>query len=88
MPKKSNGIIWKIVGILITLGVLAVGVIYGYANLGHEVAENCKDIAVIAPEVQKNTEHRLKDEVDTRYIKEKISNIETVQRQILEEVRK
>lgn len=88
MAKNGNGSIWKIVSILITLGALAVGAIYGYASLGHEVVDNCKEIKEMKPEVQKNTEHRIQDEVATEYIKEKIANIETVQRQILEEVRK
>ena len=66
---------------LISLVVLAAGIIASYAVLGHDVAE-------MKPDVKDNTEHRIQDEVDTRYIKEKISNIETVQRQILTEVRK
>lgn len=66
---------------LIGLLILAAGVVGSYAVLGHIVTK-------MEPEVRKNTEHRIQDEVDTKYIKEKISNIETVQRQILTEVRK
>lgn len=80
---KKNGTIRRIISLGITLTIIAAGIIYGYADIGHQVGDNCDDIKEMKPDVEKNTEHRLQDEVDTRYIKEKISNIETVQRQIL-----
>ena len=88
MAKKNINGLWKIViaifGIAGTL--ISVGVIY--ATLNKDVETNCREIVAIKPEVKLNTEHRIQDQVDTEYIKEKISNIETVQKQILEEVRK
>jgi hypothetical protein len=86
--KRLNGSLWKIISVVITLAVVGGSIIFGYATLGHNVGDNCDDIAEMKPIVQLNSEHRIQDEVDTRYIKEKISNIETVQRQILDEVRK
>lgn len=80
---KGNGTIWKVISIGITIVIIAAGIIYGYADIGHQVGDNCEDIKEMKPDVGKNTEHRIQDEVDTRYIKEKISNIETVQQQIL-----
>lgn len=88
MTKKRNGTIWRIISIGMTVVIIAVGIIYGYADIGHQVDTNCDDIKEMKPDVGKNTEHRLQDEVDTRYIKEKISNIETVQQQILTAVQK
>jgi len=80
----KNNTLWKAVAMIITLSTLAGGIIYGYAILSSEVAGNTK----LHPRVEKNTEFRLQSEIDTKYLKEKISNIEIVQRQILEEVRK
>lgn len=85
---NKNGMIWKIVGTIITLTVIAAGVVAGYTTLGHQVDDNADDIETMEPEVQKNSEYRIQNEVDLKYIKEKISNIETVQQQILEEVQK
>ncbi len=79
--KSGNGIIWKIISILVTLGVLAGGAIYGYASLNHEVDDNSEDIAALEPDVQKNNEHRIKFE-------EKITNMESDIKEILVEVKK
>lgn len=80
---KKNGTIWRIISIGITVGIVAAGIIYGYADVDHQVDDNCDDIKEMKPNVEENTKHRLQDEVDTRYIKEKISNIEKVQQEIL-----
>ena len=45
-------------------------------------------IEKMEPEVRKNTEYRLKDETDTLWLKDKVQNIETMQKEILAEVRK
>ncbi len=89
MPK--NGTIWKIVSIVITIIIVAGGIIYGYASLEHQVADNAK----MQPKVDTHETYIDGDKVDTKYIKRdisdirtKIENIETVQRQILVEVRK
>jgi hypothetical protein len=84
MAKNSNGILWKVIAMVITLTSIVGGIIYGYASLNGMVAYNLE----LHPKVQLNTEYRLRSEVDTKYIKEKIENIELMQRQILEEVRK
>ena len=85
---RTNGNLWKIISVVTTLVVLVVGAIFGYANLGSAVGVNSTEIAEIKPDVKRNSEYRIQDKIATEYIKEKISNIETVQRQILEEVRK
>jgi hypothetical protein len=77
MAKSLNGNTKWLIGLLI----LAAGVVGSYAVLGHIVSQ-------MEPDVRKNTEHRIQDEVDTKYIKEKISDIERVQQEILAEVRK
>lgn len=87
MAKNGNGM-WKIVAVIVGVAgtLISVGIIY--ATICGDVETNCREIAGIKPEVKMNSEHRLQDVVDTKYIKEKISDIEIVQRQILEEVRK
>lgn len=84
---KLNGMVkWMIIAItLITIGV---GIVVGYTRLEHQTEDNCEDIAIIEPKVEKNTEYRLKAEVDTIYMKEKLRDISDVQQVILEEVRK
>lgn len=77
----KNNVLWKIISILVTLGILAGGAIYGYASLSHEVVDNGEDIAAMEPDVQKNNEHRIKFE-------EKITNMESDIKEILVEVKK
>lgn len=45
----NNSTIWKIISILVTLGVLAGGAIYGYASLNHEVEDNSEEIKEMKP---------------------------------------
>ena len=87
MAKTNNGY-WKIIITVVGLAgtLISIGIIY--ATLSGGVDWNSREITAIKPQVQLNTEYRLTAEVDTRYIKEKISNIEIMQKQILEEVRK
>lgn len=59
---KANGNLWKIVSIVITLLIVATGVIMGYTNIGHQVGDNSEDIESMKPEVEKNKEHRIKFE--------------------------
>ncbi len=77
MAKRLNGNL----GWVIALVVMGAGVVASFAVWGRDVGE-------MRPEVHLNTEHRLTDNVDTVYIKAKIENIEKVQTQILNEVRK
>lgn len=92
---KKNGNIWKIVGILIGVGLAVAGWVWNAAVLSSDVKVNCRDIATMSPEVQKNSEHRIEDEIDTPWIKKdiqeinlRISRMEVMQERILEEVRK
>lgn len=85
---RRNGTIWKVIGTVITLALIAAGIVAAYTEMGHQVKDNCEDIEAMQPEVQKNSEHRITDEVDTKYIKEKIEDIQATQEKILEEVRK
>lgn len=91
MAKNGNGTLRAIlivIGILVTLALAGTSALMKYGNQGHQVEDNSKDIKEMKPVLQKNSEHRLQDEVDTKYIKEKITNIERVQQVILDEVRK
>jgi len=88
MAKEANATIIKLLGVIATISIVLGSFVYGYAILNGYVAVNCKDIAIMKPEIKQNTEHRLQDEVDTQYIKQEISEIKIIQKQILEEVRK
>lgn len=81
MAKNGNGTWWKIL-MWAAGGLVAAGI--ALASIG----TNTQRINRMEPEVQKNSEHRLQDEVDTRYVKEKIASIEAMQKQILQEVKK
>ncbi len=52
MAKNGNATLWKIISILVTIGILAGGAIYGYASLNHEVADNTEDIGKMDPKVE------------------------------------
>jgi len=91
MAKNGNGtlrIILIVIGILVTLALAGTSAVLKYGNQAHQVEDNCKTIGEMEPEIKKNSEHRIQDKVDTKYFKEKIENIEVVQKQILDEVRK
>lgn len=77
---KRNGT-WKVIATIGGFIIVIVGAAVTYGVL-------FKTVNDMEPDVKLNTEHRIQDEVDTRYIKEKISDIEVIQRQILVEVRK
>ncbi len=77
---KKNGrtkTMITIVSLAVVILGIAGGVIYGYATLEHQVADNAK----MQPDVKQNSEHRIKFE-------EKVSNIERDVGLILTEVRK
>ena len=80
MAKQHNGT-WKLLmwlaGALIALGG-------AYATIGW----NTQRIDKIEPEVAKNSEHRVRDDADGVWLKEKISKIENQNKEILDEVRK
>jgi len=67
---------------------LGVAIVIAFKNVDYQARQNTKDIAVIVPQVNQNTEHRIINQVDTQYIKQKLNEIETTQRKILEEIRK
>ncbi len=67
---------WTIAAVLSIVGIVA-SIIYGYATLEHEVADNSE----MRPDVKMNTEHRHRFE-------EKVINIERDVGLILDEVRK
>lgn len=74
---KKNGNIKYYIGMALTIIVIAAGVIYGYATLEHQVADNTK----MQPKVEQNTEHRIKFE-------EKVTNMARDVALILEAVQK
>ena len=78
MRKDSNGSIWKIISILVTLSVLAGGAIYGYASLNHDVADNCEDLADMKPDFKKNNEHRIKFEEKVTTMEKNVGKILTI----------
>jgi len=72
-----NGNIKTYGAMAITIIVLIVGIIYGYATLGHQVEDNTE----MQPKVELNSEHRIKFE-------EKVDNMEKNIGLNLDEVRK
>ncbi len=101
MEKKRNGTtkILKIIGIVVTIllavAAAAFGLMLDYGEQGHQVLDNEAEIAQMQPEVQKNTTHRVEDEIDTPYIKRDIAGIKQdvveikkMQHEILREVKK
>ncbi len=73
----TKGNIKYYIGMALTIIVIAASVIYGYATLEHQVADNTK----MQPKVELNTEHRIKFE-------EKVSNMSRDVALILEAVQK
>ena len=72
---KNNGQIWKIIGVLTTLGVLAVSVVYGYATLTAQVNSNCAEIETIKPVVSSNHDAKIGFEKDIASIKKDIAQM-------------
>ena len=66
----------------------AAGGLIAMGAAGATINWNRTRIEKMEPQVQKNTEYRLKDETDTLWLKEKVQSIETMQKEILVEVRK
>lgn len=85
--KQANSSILKITTLVVTLVTLGVGLVVAFTNVDNRTERNTDDIAVLIPQVNKNTEHRLQDDVDTRYVKEKLANIDLKMTEILEEIR-
>ena len=78
---QKNGNLWKIIATVITLVAAGVAIVATFTEMGHQTVDNADDIAAMAPEVEKNKEHRIKFE-------EKVNNIERDVGLILTEVRK
>lgn len=78
---KKNGTIWKILGVVISVVVIAVTVVVGYTRLEEQVEDNMIDVMTNAALTDLNTEHRHRFEV-------KVDNIERDIALILKEVRK
>ena len=51
---SGNGTVWKILGFVVTVIIIASGIIYGYATMGHTVEDNSDDIAEIKPKVEEH----------------------------------
>lgn len=80
---KMNGTIWKILGFAVTVVVLAGGLIYQYATMGHTVEDNCEDITAVervneaqSAEISENSTHRVIDELNTKYMEKRFDRIE------------
>lgn len=94
--KESNGNKLKTVLLpILTVATIFATIVAGYTTLGHQTTDNKEDISALTPEVHLNSEHRIEDEIDTPWLKRdvaeiklRISRMETVQEQILEEVRR
>lgn len=80
MANTRNGT-WKL---LIWLSAALIGLGGAYATIGW----NKDRIDKMEPEVQKNTQYRVKDEEATIWLKKEMANIERGQKEILDEVRK
>ncbi len=77
---QRNGT-WKVIATVGGFILVALGAAVAYGVL-------CKTVSDIEPEVKLNSTHRIQAEIDTKYIKQEISDIKVIQREILEEVRK
>lgn len=103
MAQQKNGTLWRVLGIIVSLVVIGAAIVTSYASLGKDVESNAKEITGVKdglkdylwPEVKLNTNHRMRDDVDTPYIKQDVAEIktrikamETVQQEILREVQK
>jgi len=87
MAKGDSGGIWKIAATVLIVISMAASIIIAFTNVDNRTTQNEKEIEILVPQVNKNTEHRLQDDVDTRYVKEKLAAIDTKMTQILEEIR-
>ena len=75
---KQNGTIWKIVGILITVLIVAGGAVFGYGILSGQVRHNTETVKQVCARVDANTTagHQRDMEIvglkrDLEYLKEK-----------------
>ena len=86
--QEKNATVLKLISLVIALVTLGIAVVIAFKNVDYQARQNTKDIQVIIPQVNQNTEYRITDKIDTLYIKAKLDDIETVQEKILEEVKK
>jgi len=95
MAKTINGTVLRVSSTLITIVVLVVGVVYGYATLNEDVRDNCSEIAALLPIVDANHDAIIGIHKDLAHLSEKVNEnsvtqkqILTIQQQILVEVQK
>lgn len=73
---KRNGNLWKMVAVVTTLVVLLVSVVVTFSQIGHQVTDNCEDIALIVPKVAEHETYITGQRIRETYIKEKVDKIE------------
>ena len=83
MDKATNGTVLRVSSTVITIVVIAVGVIYGYATLNRDVEGNCKDIAVMQPIVDSNHDSIIEITTDLGHLSRKVDENSATQKQIL-----
>ena len=97
MAKTTNGSIKMIVMIAsIAAFAISIGVlVWDASGKSKDIEHTEKRVNYLEPIVEQNSKHRLEDEIDTPYIKEDIRDIKTqmevfntLQQEILIEVRK
>jgi len=97
MTKKTNGTLRVIVLIasILAFAVSIGALVWDASGKSKDIQHTERRVTVLEPIVELNSKHRLEDEIDTPYIKEDIAEIKkqliefnTVQQQILVEVRK
>lgn len=93
---NSNGtlrIILIVIAILVTIALAGTSAVLNYGDQSHQTADNSKDIKEMKPGIEKNTTHRLQDEIDTIGVKKdiarlsvKVGNLETAQQAGFKEI--
>lgn len=77
---NSNGtlrIILIVIAILVTLALAGTSAVLNYGDQSHQTEDNSKDIEEMKPGIEKNTTHRLQDEIDTIGVKKDIKRLST-----------
>ena len=77
MTKQTNGIVWKIIGLVIAVGFTAVVWIWQASSIASSVGVNSGEIQLLKPVVRQN-------ELSIETLKLSVGHNEEVQKQMLE----
>jgi len=77
MTKQTNGTVWKIIGLVIAVGLTAVVWIWQASSIASSVGVNSGEIQILKPVVRQN-------ELSIETLKLSVGHNEEVQKQMLE----